>query len=176
MNLISSLKLLLFTPTGEWQERAWIAALSTKLKNATKEIANRLKYNICMEVTQAQTLALPSLSVTARTGLNFELTVASWALLNGTQSKNKNINDFSVWFEVFLHLLSMFPREIFLRVEWTHLYFIFSTLTLVSQMWMNVKLAPTTVTCTPRVSMSLEALGAAAEKVGLEMESSVLVS
>lgn len=41
---------------------------------------------------------------------------------------------------------------------------------------MSVKLQLTTVTCMPRVSMCQEVLNAAAEKVGLEMALSVLVS
>lgn len=54
--------------------------------------------------------------------------------------------------------------------------FIFSSLTLVSQMWMSVKLVPTTATCMPHVWMSPEASSAAAEKAGWETASNVLVS
>lgn len=82
---------------------------------------------------------------------------------------------------VFLHtspafILNCCLSETRLEVDLISACFIFSSLTLVSQMWMSVKLVPTTATCMPHVWMSPEASSAAAEKAGWETASNVLVS
>ena len=55
-----------------------------------------------------------------------------------------------------VNIFSVFPLKFclyrhILKVELIRLSLIFSIFTMVSQMWMSVKLVPTTVTCMPRV-------------------------
>lgn len=73
-------------------------------------------------------------------------------------------------------ILNCCLTETCLKVDLISSCFIFSFLTLVSQMWMSVKSVPTTATCMLHVWTSPEASSAAAEKAGWETASNVLVS